>query len=476
MQTRVIRPLKLLFDIDEKRMSKISYRNELKLDLNRHLDISETVTTTRSVIQNNRTKPLDELFHRQFWDIGMFNKKSLPVVIDNIKHKNFFQKKDADNNFLWLLDLPIKMPGINWKIPTELEQFSEFITKAVQYEKLINPNIENYYAYLSVDQRPVKPNESQRRPGWHADSFITKNTRSDIDKKQIDIDSIYLAYDCTPTEFCEGPFTFNNNFDHHNNIDVLNHFEQTAKGKNITTYDPFTILKMGPECVHRVGFNMSNVICQRTFIKLVFSLEIFNRVGNNHNYLIDYNWPLVQRTKERNNSNIVTFKDNDNEYINVATDDLRKIFFGHKYEWSGDEIYNAYRTTPISARPAIEGELLQTELDDSLITYNMAKRGDWKVKKLSNGTEYFLSSKQMQQFYEFSFDNKEHNTFFDNIFTPKPLTVQAVEVMMPIKIMAPWNCPQYLAKGDFILERKSDLENDIYGIKKDNFQLDYSCL
>ena len=72
------------------------------------------------------------------------------------------------------------MPGTNFQIPEELSQFSEFIIKCIHYEKLINSDIDDYYAYLSVDQRHVNPNESQRRSGWHYDSFITKATRKGL--------------------------------------------------------------------------------------------------------------------------------------------------------------------------------------------------------------------------------------------------------------------------------------------------------
>jgi len=371
------------------------------------------------------------------------------------------------DNFFWLLDLPIKMPHSNWSIPVELSQFSEFIKKSIAYETLINPNIQNCYAYLSIDQRPVKPTESQRRPGWHSDSFITNNTRPDIKQTNIEMDSIYLAYNSIPTEFCTNSFTFNKTFDHHNNTDVLNHFDKIAAGKPIITYKPFTILQMGPECVHRVGYNTSNNTCQRTFIKLVFSTEIFNRLGNDHNYLLDYNWPLVPRTIERNNSNIKIFRSDDNKYIITAHHDLAEVFNHKPYPWAKKQIIQAVRNSKISAYPAIPGELLQTNLNGDIITYNTAKNGDWKVKKLSNGTEYFLSSNQISTFYDY-----EQNFSIDQqiIFKPKPLIISTVEISMPIKIMTPWNHSQYLSPGDFLIKRN---DNDIYGIAANNFKHDY---
>ena len=236
----------LLFNIDHMNMHKILYNQYLKsVDLDSHLDIGLKKSMTKTIIELNRDKSLDNLFRRRYWDIQMFDDMNLPIVISNLNNPHLFQKKNH-TQFFWLLDLPIKMPGINWKIPTELLQFSEFIIKCVHYEKLINPNIDDYYAYLSVDQRQVNPGQSQRRPGWHSDSFITESTRKNLTDSNvpIDVDSIYLAYNCLPTEFCSGPFTFDHSFDHNNNADVLNHFEQMSKGLKIVTYPPFTILKI----------------------------------------------------------------------------------------------------------------------------------------------------------------------------------------------------------------------------------------
>lgn len=459
---------KLLFNIDSTNMVKITYDKALKLNLGSHLDITKKKSLSATLFQNNRDKTINELFKKQPWNIKMFSDKHLPIIAGTINNKYEFEKRN-NNNFLWLLDLPIKMPGTNWKIPIELKQFTEFFTKSIEHEKLVNPNINNCYAYLSVDQRPVKPNESQRRPGWHSDSFITRNTRTDISKSNIEMDTIYLTYNSIPTEFCEGPYIFDNTFDHHNNTEVLNHFDKVSFGKEIKTYSPFTILKMGPECIHRVGFNYGKTICQRTFIKLVFSTEIFNRIGNDHSYLFDYNWPLIPRTVERNNSNIITSKD-ENAYITVSIDELNEAFDSNiTYPWTNKQICQAHRYTPVIAYPATEGELLKTGLDDTIMTYNTAKRGDWKVRKLSNCTEYFLSSEKMQQFYEFDFTNKNGEL----LFKPKPLKITAIQLISPIKIMAPWNHWQYLLSGDFIIKRS---KNDIYGISKDNFLNDYRMI
>ena len=77
----------------------------------------------------------------------------------------------------------------------------------VEFEQIVNPEYDSSYAYLCVDQRPVKPGKSQRRPGWHADSFVTPLTHDDT--KNVLHDSIYITSDCIPTIYNPGPFPFN---------------------------------------------------------------------------------------------------------------------------------------------------------------------------------------------------------------------------------------------------------------------------
>ena len=178
---------------------------------------------------------------------------------------------------------------------------------------------------------------------------------------------------------------------------------------------------------------------------------------------------MIPRTKERNNSNIIVFHNDLIQYINVTPDELLNVFMYHYYSWAANLIYQVFRKTSIVAYPAREGELLQTELNNSIITYNIAQRGDWKVKKLSNGTEYFLSSQQMEKLYEFDFDNKDSEIKFK----PKSHIVEAIELTSPILIQTPWSHPQYLSKGDFIIKRD---DNDIYGVKRENFYSDYELV
>lgn len=460
---------KRFFNLDTKNLINISYKKLLGNSIFQHH--KNKLALVNHIFKLNPKKNVKQLFTKPYWNINLFNTKNTPVIIDNIEYKDKFSYKYNDK-YHWILDLPIKMPGQPWAIPIELEQFSEFIIKSERFERLINNNIDNCYVYLCIDQRPVKPNESQRRPGWHSDSFITNKTHLDLDSKKVQTDSIYLCYDTIPTEFSEAIFEFPSSknkkqFDYNDNQQVLKFFEDKAQYNNIITYPNYNILKIGPECIHRVGFNQTNTIINRTFAKLVFSTEIFNREGNDHNYLYDYNWYMIPRTNERNNSSLMAETINGisvNEYIEINPLLVRfdndhiddNYFIYHKKYKKINSVY---------AQPASPNEYLQTKINGYLTTTNYAKTSDWKIKT-ELGDEYLLSLDKLNEFYDY--DNIKHKFVSkDNII------VDALLIKRPIKIKSPWLQIQYLDKGDYLVKRSS---YDIYGVKKTNFNNSYIVL
>ena len=452
---------KLPFTIDTQNMVKISYKTRIKLDTS-HNDVTNgdwISDFVHKLHKLNENKPFS--VSKKDWTYDVFKTQNLPTIIGTIDDKDVFCKRH-DGKFLWTLDLPLKMPGKPWMIPAELQQFSEFIHKCEIYERMSNVDIDKCYAYFCVDQREVDPGKSQRRDGWHSDSFPNKNTSFMLRSGHtIKPDSVYLAYDCIPTEFCPGPFTLGSSLDINNNSLVLKHFEKTAVDKDVKTYDNFSILKMGPECVHRVGLNKSNSTIKRTFAKLVFSTEIFNREGNDHNYFYDYNWLMITRGAERNNSSIIGSSINGNfisEYTVITHDNL-------KLKFSQESVKKYLKTGKVKAIPAQPGELLKTELACFTTTYNVAKEDDWKITT-SLGDQYFLSNEKLNKFYTYDIKSK--------MFIPSDSAhsiVKAIKIDEDmIQIMAPWGYPQYLNKGDYLVMRD---EKDIYGVLKNNFEENY---
>lgn len=217
------------------------------------LDFSETLSPQelrQSLINLNRDKSPQQLFTKRTWDIDEFAKpNNLPVVVGELKEKALFSARMNGTGYRFL-DLPIKFPGTDFRVPDELSQFKEFILLAMQHAKLLTPEFIKYYAFLTVHQTRVARNKSQRRYGFHSDSYITPETRvlgdhSIAKEVKLDTDSVYLAYDCIPTLYLPGPTSLIG-VDPGDCTAVLKRFEDFAKERTHVTYPNYNVLWMDP--------------------------------------------------------------------------------------------------------------------------------------------------------------------------------------------------------------------------------------
>ena len=102
-----------------------------------------------------------ELFGMMRWDLAEYERPHLPVLVGVLEDRASFGAQRG----LRILDMAIRMPQRGWAIPDDYERFREVIALAVSHERAINPAFDDYYAYLTVDQKIVGPGQSQRRTG-----------------------------------------------------------------------------------------------------------------------------------------------------------------------------------------------------------------------------------------------------------------------------------------------------------------------
>lgn len=453
---------KTLFRLDDTNVINVSYKNKIMLNSDIMFPSMQNKINHFNLLNKHNGF---RKFHNRQWSLDLFKSNDKPLMVGQVNGNEFSKRSDK---FLWTMDLPIKMPFSDIRVPDEFEQFREFIEKAYTHEVICNPNVHNWYAYLCIDQRQVLPMSTQRRPGAHADSFPTGN----VHMNRLS-DSVYLAYDCLPTEFCNGNFTFELSINTNINKEIISHFEN--KTNDVHTYPDYHIIKMDSGHVHQVGFNKTANPIDRTFIKLTFSPDIFNRIGNDHNYLFDYNWPLYERSVERNNSSVLDGYVNDMDFEYVSFEQINNMF-----DYKAIQIH---RVGPISIKPAIEGELLSTvSYTGNFMTCNVAKLNDWKVTNLTSGAEYFLSTEKLNEFYNINVNEICNPTFTysqsrknacDELIYPKNMSSLAVKLYKNIKIDAPWGTKQYLRKGDVMIKR---FNGDIYGITEKDFEKNYCVI
>lgn len=136
------------------------------------------------------------------------------------------------------------------------------------------------YVYLTAKYLYQTPNSSFNRMGYHSDGFLT----DDIN---------YLWCDNHPTIF--------NNSDFNLTLDdttSISEMEAQAKVENEISYPNNTLLRLNQYSIHKVATVTEG--CMRTFLKVSFSKDKYDLIGNSHNYLMDYNWEMKQRKTERN--------------------------------------------------------------------------------------------------------------------------------------------------------------------------------
>lgn len=182
------------------------------------------------------------------------------------------------SELLFVQYMPIKLANGDQKfeIPQNLQFCQELINK-IEHDT-------DDYVYLTVKNLFVTPDNMGNRPGWHIDGFGTNDVN-------------YIWSDSAPTEFCIQEFSLSQ--DHELSMDQMS---QQASERNIRTYGTHNLIKLDSTMVHRVPVHTISGF--RVFIKISVSKDKYNLKGNAHNYLLDYNWHMYDRSVERNHPQV----------------------------------------------------------------------------------------------------------------------------------------------------------------------------
>lgn len=179
--------------------------------------------------------------------------------------------------------LPIKLenkPFCDYE--NRLNVFDDLIQKSIDdfilifgYEKFVGSNI-----YLTAKHQYQTPEKTFNRMGYHADGFLT----DDIN---------YIWSDKSPTVFNKS--NFNLTLD---DVISMKEMEEQALKENEVTYPINTLLRLNQFNIHKVSENQEEGM--RTFVKISFSKDKYDLIGNSHNYELDYNWEMKPRKQVRN--------------------------------------------------------------------------------------------------------------------------------------------------------------------------------
>ena len=138
----------------------------------------------------------------------------------------------------------------------------------------------NSYVYLTAKHLYQPPNTSFNRMGWHSDGFLTEDIN-------------YIWCDKYPTIFNTSEFnlTLDDSLS-------MREMEKQALEENDFQFKENQLLRLNQFNIHKVAPITDG--CMRTFVKLSFSEDKYDLVGNSHNFEIDYNWEMKQRGESRN--------------------------------------------------------------------------------------------------------------------------------------------------------------------------------
>ena len=192
------------------------------------------------------------------------------------------------------LDMLVKMPKGDMVLPMPycgVDRVTEFLEKSFAFEDELLPGWrDTHYAYLTVDQRIVRPQTTHRSGGWHFDGM--QGSRYPV---KINACHQYVSTDFLPTEYTNQP-TDATGLDEnkHNWFSSLgNQVEETS---DVMSFGVNKIVVMSAYQLHRSPVYTGTEEHLRTFMRLDISLKQQDRLGNTINPDLPAPWEFQERS------------------------------------------------------------------------------------------------------------------------------------------------------------------------------------
>ncbi len=228
----------------------------------------------------------------QPFDLNHFKVKRRPVSLGVLPAEEVLILA-TDTGAPRTLDMPIKFPGSDFRIPRGLLAYAPIIRRIANFERAINPKCyDEYFAYLTIDKGFVEPGQLQREAPCHVDGFQGARWRPKVRGNHS-----YTVANAIGTAYYEQPFDFDLlDESKHDFFWEMN--RQVAMTNSQFAWYPADgeLTLMDCYSVHRGRQAQARIF--RTFLRLSFEVRIFDRLGNAHNPLFSYDWPMVPRDIE----------------------------------------------------------------------------------------------------------------------------------------------------------------------------------
>jgi hypothetical protein len=216
------------------------------------------------------------------WDTDRFAVPRVPVSVGRLQDERVFSRLKTPR----VSNIPVKFPGSDYRIPREVRCVAEALQVAIDCEHAINPDVDDYYAYLTVDRDVIMEGYAQRGTDVHADWL--QGTRYETKRP---IDHGYLVVDRDPPLFFDHPFTFTAE-------DIatdayISVFNEQARYDRTVSSEPYEVVLFDAYSVHAAVPASETKL--RTFMRLFYSVSVYDRAGDTRNALFDYDWAMETR-------------------------------------------------------------------------------------------------------------------------------------------------------------------------------------
>lgn len=191
------------------------------------------------------------------------------------------------DEFMFVQDMPISLPGGGVVLPNNLKFAAPFVERVREYLSASKPAgwLDERYFYLCAKHTLVGKDSQQTRPGWHTDGFGTD-------------DLSFLWADCLATTFLYQAMRVNVDSD----IGSMVLMKTEAKDANARQGYDQTIYGMDDTVIHAPTINTTGEPRARRFLKLSVSRYPYDLAGNARNPLLQTPWqPNRKRVAHRNN-------------------------------------------------------------------------------------------------------------------------------------------------------------------------------
>lgn len=227
------------------------------------------------------------------WNTREFLNKRTPINIGCVEDATLLSNPKEDG--LKIYNMPIKIPHIEeYRIPKELVDYKDLIQRVINYQHSIkNKALEEDYAYLTIEQAWVNPDDFHRRPGAHTDDMQGPRYKNKLPPNQT-----YIVSNAITTSFYPCPFNFYN-FDL-NVYDLLPLIKKQATEERAYRLEPNCIYLYDSYSIHSANINTTNEPIWRTLIRIEFSQKVGDEITNTRNPLFTEHlntWEYQKRDK-----------------------------------------------------------------------------------------------------------------------------------------------------------------------------------